>query len=218
MNWLTSNDSERDLVSAPSAHGAAPVREREQYERSAASDEQLVRGCLDGNHEAWGALIDKYRNLIFSIPIKYGLSQDDASDIFQDVCLKLLWELPRLREPRTLAAWLIKVTSHECVRWRRKQLRYGTLEIDEYNALAISAYEMPEEMLVELEREQGLREAIGELATRCRDLVKMLFFAVPPLPYDEVAKRLGLATGSIGFIRMRCLKRLRRMLEEKNFA
>jgi len=214
MRWLSDSDSGRDL-----AHGAAAVREEERQEcRTATSDERLVRQCQDGNDEAWGTLINKYRNLIFSIPIKYGFSQDDASDIFQNVCLKLLWELPRLREPRTLAAWLMKVTSHECARWRRKQLRYGALDIDQFNAMAIAAYEMPEEILAEVQREQALREAIGELATRCQDMIEMLFFTVPPIPYEEVARRLGLATGSIGFIRMRCLKRLRRMLEEKHFA
>jgi DNA-directed RNA polymerase specialized sigma24 family protein len=42
----------------------------------------------------------------------------------------------------------------------------------------------------------------------------MLFFEQPPLPYEEVAKRLGLATGSIGFIRSRCLHRLQKLLQE----
>jgi len=37
------------------------------------------------------------------------------------------------------------------------------------------------------------------------------------MPYNDVARRLHLATGSIGFIRGRCLKRLRKLLEEKGF-
>jgi hypothetical protein len=37
------------------------------------------------------------------------------------------------------------------------------------------------------------------------------------LPYTEVGRRLQLATGSIGFIRGRCLKRLKQILEEKGF-
>jgi hypothetical protein len=45
----------------------------------------------------------------------------------------------------------------------------------------------------------------------------MLFFEQPPLPYAEVARRLGLATGSIGFIRGRCLERLRKLLMESGF-
>ena len=42
----------------------------------------------------------------------------------------------------------------------------------------------------------------------------MLFYEHPKTPYAEVARRLGLAQGSIGFIRSRCLKRLQRNLED----
>jgi hypothetical protein len=37
------------------------------------------------------------------------------------------------------------------------------------------------------------------------------------MPYNEVAKRLRLAKGSIGFIRGRCLKRMKKILEERGF-
>ena len=47
------------------------------------SDERLVRACLDGDDDAWAALIDKYKRLIYSVPIKYGASPEDAADIFQ---------------------------------------------------------------------------------------------------------------------------------------
>ena len=49
------------------------------------SDERLVRECLDGNEDAWATLISKYKNLIFSIPIKYGMTREDAADLFQAV-------------------------------------------------------------------------------------------------------------------------------------
>jgi hypothetical protein len=48
-------------------------------------------------------------------------------------------------------------------------------------------------------------------------LIRMLFFETPSRPYQEVAGQLGLATGSIGFIRGRCLTRLRRELEKLGF-
>ena len=78
------------------------------------TDLRLVRACLDGSEDAWNAILDKYKRLIYSIPIKHGFSPEDASDIFQSVCVELLKELPRLREPRALAGWLIKVTAHKC--------------------------------------------------------------------------------------------------------
>ena len=91
--------------------------------RAAWPDTRLVRECLRGNEEAWSALIDKYKNLIFSIPIKYGFSVDDATEIFQAVCVGLLTELPKLREPKALPKWLMQITAHKCFHRKREQQR-----------------------------------------------------------------------------------------------
>jgi DNA-directed RNA polymerase specialized sigma24 family protein len=45
----------------------------------------------------------------------------------------------------------------------------------------------------------------------------MLFFESSPRGYQEIATELGLATGSIGFIRGRCLARLKKQLQKKGF-
>jgi DNA-directed RNA polymerase specialized sigma24 family protein len=76
---------------------------------------------------------------------------------------------------------------------------------------------MPADTMAELEREQLVRDSIAMLPPRCRQMITLLFFEHPPQPYQEVAERLGLARGSIGFIRGRCLKRLKRILEDKGF-
>jgi DNA-directed RNA polymerase specialized sigma24 family protein len=72
-------------------------------------------------------------------------------------------------------------------------------------------------MLIELEQEQKLREVIADMPERCRQLFTLLFFTVPPTPYEGVARSLGVATGSIASFRMRCLEQLRKRLEEKGF-
>ena len=46
----------------------------------------------------------------------------------------------------------------------------------------------------------------------------MLFFEPEARPYQEVAASLGLATGSIGFVRAKCLERLRRRLDGVDFT
>ena len=75
----------------------------------------------------------------------------------------------------------------------------------------------PSALLEEVEREQILRDSVRELSPRCQRLVHELFFAQPPRSYHEIAGDLNLATGSIGFIRGRCLDKLRRKLEERGF-
>jgi RNA polymerase sigma factor (sigma-70 family) len=65
--------------------------------------------------------------------------------------------------------------------------------------------------------EQMIRQALDELPSRCRQMIELLFLKDPPIPYAELAARLGLAVGSIGFIRKRCLTKLKTVLERLGF-
>ncbi len=180
------------------------------------TNQQLVDQCRRGNEQAWHVLVDRYKGLIYSIPLRYGAGPQDAADIFQAVCLDLFNELPRLREPEALQGWLIRVTTNKCYHWKR-QLIARNENVDGQNLDSLESSELPAAALAEMEREQLIREAMAELPPRCREMIDLLFFEQPPLPYSEVAKRLHLAIGSIGFIRGRCLKRLKRILEERGF-
>jgi len=181
------------------------------------SDERLVRECCKGNQNAWAGLIEKYKNLIFSVPIKFGLSREDAADVFQSVCVELLAGLPKLREPKALPKWLMQTSYHQCLRWKKLRLDLADDNSETASEKLASSAELPEEILLQMQKEQSVRDAIAALPPRCHQMVTMLFFEDPPRPYDEVARQLQLAAGSIGFIRGRCLSKLRKLLAEKGF-
>lgn len=178
-------------------------------------DTRLVAACLKGDQEAWETLIDKYKRLIYSVPFKYGASPEDASDVFQAVCIEVFNSLGQLKNVESLRSWLITVAVRQSYRWKKKQSRHVELDAMEPD-MAEGLATMPE-AVQNLHQEQIVREVVEKLPPRCGELVKMLFFEQPPLPYTEVARRLGLATGSIGFVRGRCLERLRKMLVEAGF-
>jgi RNA polymerase sigma factor (sigma-70 family) len=181
------------------------------------SDEDLVAACRKGNQQAWAALVDKYKNLIYSIPIRLGM-YDDAADIFQTVCLDLLSELPRLREPRALPKWLMQTCYHKCLQYKRRADKHVPLEEDDTsNPNANRSTLLPEDLLAQLQKEQMVRDVLSQLPARCEQMIRMLFFETPPRPYQQIATELGLATGSIGFIRGRCLARMRKQLEKMGF-
>jgi RNA polymerase sigma factor (sigma-70 family) len=181
------------------------------------NDTRLVEECLSGNEEAWSLLIDKYKALIYSIPVKYSLSQQEAADVFQATCLELLVRLPQLREPRALPKWLMQVAHHEC--YRLKKLNQRVVSRDAEPDLPEPETPAIAESLVEqTQDEQMLREAMTALRPQCRRLVELLFLETPPRPYTEVAAELGLAVGSIGFTRQKCLERLRGLLEKLGFC
>jgi RNA polymerase sigma factor (sigma-70 family) len=180
------------------------------------TDTRLVKECLAGNEEAWSALIDKYKALIYSIPVKYQMPPQEAADVFQAVCMELLSRLPGLREPKALPAWLIQVTHHQCFRWKRQQQRVVSSD-SETGILEPEIPPIAESLIRQTQEEQILREAISELAPQCQKLVAALFFESPARPYAEIAAELGLAVGSIGFTRQKCIERLRKSLKKMGF-
>ncbi|HLJ88596.1 MAG TPA: sigma-70 family RNA polymerase sigma factor [Candidatus Angelobacter sp.] len=182
---------------------------------TSAEDERLVQECLNGDEQAWDRLIDKYKRLIFSVPIKYGLNPEDAADIFQSVCIDLFSNLSKVRKIESLRSWLITVATHKCFHWKKQQRQ--DVELDAMEREIAEEIAATPQVLQEIQEEQAVRDAIVQLPPRCAEMVRMLFFEQPPVPYADVAKRLGLATGSIGFIRGRCLTRLQKILVELGF-
>lgn len=184
--------------------------------QASAQDQALVADCLKGNELAWSALVDKYKNLIFSIPLKHGFSREDSAEVFQEVCLTLLCELPNLREPQALAGWLIQITNHRC--WRFRTVSRRASAVEERSEYLGEGPKMPDELLLQVEREEILRQAMDELPPRCHRLVDLLFLSAPEASYDEIARRMGSAKGSIGSARMRCLEKLHSVLKRKGFC
>jgi RNA polymerase sigma factor (sigma-70 family) len=192
------------------------IAKAEKKSRSTWDDPRLVKECLAGKEEAWSLLIDKYKALIYSIPVKYGLPPQEAADVFQSTCMELLTRLPELREPKALPKWLMQVAHHQCYRVKRQQQRLVSRDA-EPDLPDPGTPAIAENLVQQTQEEQLLREAMGNLTPQCRRLVELLFFEIPPRPYTEVAAELGLALGSIGFTRQKCIERLRRSLDELGF-
>jgi RNA polymerase sigma factor (sigma-70 family) len=189
---------------------------RREVPDAAWEDERLVNACLEGQAAAWEALIQKYKRLIYSVPFRYGATSDDASDIFQAVCVDLYAELPKLRKVGSLRSWLMTVAARQSLKWKQSRQRHAGEDVDlsqESDPLAVAGPEWS----AQLERNQIVGEALARLTERCRALIERLFFDDPPKPYDVVARELGLATGSMGLTRSRCLDKLRKALEELGY-
>jgi len=178
--------------------------------RDASVVADLVARARNGDKHAWDALVERYAALIWTICRRHRLANADADDVGQIVWLQLVDHLHRIRDPAALPGWLATVTRRECLRVlsaARGPLagEYGTdVEIipDVLAGLA-------EQELVVAERHAALHEAMRDLPKSGQQLI-LLLIEDPPLPYTEISARLGIAVGSIGPTRRRCLNKLRR--------
>lgn len=173
------------------------------------SDKRLLERCGQDDEDAWRLLVLRYQNLVYSTALNVGLEPDDAGDVFQEVWIELHRSIPRIRSPEALPRWLIVAT-------RRLSYKVATRKrrlVAEVSKDLVDPATLPDELVEATKRRMLLDAALDRMGGRCEKLLRLLFFESDKLPYDEISKRTGLAIGSIGPIRARCLTRLRRLLE-----
>ncbi|MFF5367239.1 RNA polymerase sigma factor [Streptomyces sp. NPDC013187] len=180
----------------------------------------LVQAAADGDSAAWKALVEGLSPLVWSVVRAHRLSDADAHEVYQTAWFRFAQHLGRIREPGKAGAWLASTARHECLKVIRSAQRL-TLTDDPRLLDRASEDGTPEQSLLDSEeaaaqseRVRRLWQEFEELGERCRQLLRVLM-ATPPPSYHDVSAALGIAVGSIGPLRQRCLRRLRARLEAR---
>ena len=169
----------------------------------------LVTRAQTGDQQAWDALVERYAPLVWSICRRYQLGGTDASDVGQNVWLRLVDQLDNIRDPAALPGWLATTTRRECVRVLRAARAPNAAEsVPDVETIPDQQAGLAEEELLVAERHAALREALARLPPFCQRLIGKLI-EDPPLTYAQISASLGVPVGSIGPLRGRCLDRLR---------
>lgn len=181
------------------------------------SDRALVAACRNGEQKAWDTLVQRYERLIYTIPLRYGMTKAEAEDVFQAVWLTLLRHLDSLREPDRLAAWLVTTTKHACWSQRRKHSAELHLIPDHpLWAKESGPVEQPtEEIIEQYEQQFNLSKALSRLEEPCRGLLRALYYDTNSPSYQEISQKFKMPIGSIGPTRARCLQKLRQLLVQE---
>lgn len=113
---------ELEEVEAGPVEEAGPASAPEASGRLGPDEEQLIRRCRSGDADACAALIRKYASLVYSVPLhSFGMSQDDAEDIYQLAYMKVLSRARQFRGESRFSAWLRTVVRNICVDCLRSQ-------------------------------------------------------------------------------------------------
>jgi RNA polymerase sigma factor (sigma-70 family) len=180
----------------------------------------LFRAAVDGDAAAWKALVECLTPLVWSVVRAHGLSEADGQEVWQTTWFRLAQNLERIREPEKVGSWLASTARHECLKVIRAARRTSpTGDAEVFDRIADErtperAVIESEEAAAESERMRKVWQAFQDLGENCRRLLRVLM-ASPPPSYQEVSAALGIAVGSIGPIRQRCLRRLRVLLAER---
>ena len=171
-----------------------------------------VGRAADGDIEAWNQLIDQYGRLIWSITVRFKLSESDAADVVQTTWMRLIEHIDRIEQPDRVGSWLAATARNECLRHVAARKRIVLVHEDEEFDGSDQQGPAVDDALLAAERAQVVREAMTQLPPQWQQLMQLLM-ADPPVSYAEISDQLGLPVGSIGPTRGRCLAKLRVLLE-----
>jgi RNA polymerase sigma factor (sigma-70 family) len=183
----------------------------------------LVQSAVDGDAAAWKALVEGMSPLVWAVVRAHRLSDADGHEVYQTVWFRFAQHLGRIRERDKAGSWLASTARHECLKVLKGLTRL-TVTDDPQVLDRASENRTPEETLIDseeaadrAERVRRLWQELDGLGDRCRQLLRVLM-ASPPPSYVEISAALGIAVGSIGPLRQRCLRRLRARMDARGAA
>lgn len=176
---------------------------------STAEDLALVEAFKRGEESAFTALVIKYRETVYRIARRMVHSHEDASDVAQEVFIRVHRALPRFAARAQLRTWLYRITVNYCLDFNGRRSR------DVLTGLKELIWEpSPDHNPVELaeQRELGdvVARAIDALPPRQKAMVVLRVYQ--DLPYVEIGRIMGCAEGTVKATMFAAFAKLRKSL------
>ena len=176
------------------------------------SDAELVEAALQGDRDAFGHLVNQYKDVVYGLALSLLRDFDEAYDASQEVFLRAFLRLGQLKEPEKLPAWLRAITGNVCRTWlaqRRNSVPLERLEREESVADYHRSPEIPDEALEREEERHVVLRALEELPPASRQVLTLDYLGERSAP--EIAAFLGISPAAA---RQR-LHRSRRQLRQE---
>jgi RNA polymerase sigma-70 factor (ECF subfamily) len=176
--------------------------------RDGLSEQELVQRCREGDEQAFRALVDTYKGLVFSLVVRSVSNRARAEELAQDVFLRVHRGLPYFQGRSRLSTWIYRIVGNVLASEPRP---VETVPLDgpvggpsrepgqkdpTYDALALR---------------DRLEKAIARLPTHYQVLVNGHY--LKDMRYEDLAEALDLPMGTVKTHLHRAKRQLRHLLE-----
>ena len=153
------------------------------------TDVELIDACLNGQQEAFTELVNRYKNLVYSIILRKSNNSDEIDDLAQDVFLKVYKNLASYSPEFKFSTWVMRITSNHIIDFHRKR-RAETVPL-EAAAEVVSEDRggSPEDSLIHQEESKRIGRILDELPAMYK--VPIVMYHQKDMSYQEIADRLG---------------------------
>ncbi len=151
------------------------------------SDYELIQQCLKGNTAYYEELVDRYKNLVYSIILRMITDKEEANDLAQDVFMKVYQNLAKYSTEFKFSTWVMRITTNHVIDYRRKKKQeYVPMEEVGFD---IAATDSPEGEYIQKERKESLQGLLNDLPDMYK--VPIVLYHQQGLSYQEIAESIG---------------------------
>jgi len=154
------------------------------------TDMQFIEGCLAGDQDCFTELVNRYKNLVYSIILRQTRNRDEANDLAQDVFLKVYRNLERYTPEFKFSTWVMRITSNHIIDQHRKR-KMETVSFDEYMADGgtVGVTASPEAEYLKREQTERINKIVGGLPEIYK--IPVVLYHQQGLSYQEISDTIG---------------------------
>jgi len=159
------------------------------------SDQKLIEDLHNGSLPALGELYDRFRPLVFRTALAITGDQEAASDLLQDVFLRLYRFSDRIDPQRPIEPWLYRMTVNLSYTWIKRSRKWLRPLEDLAEWLTGSVKNQPYEVIERLDDWEQVQKAVAFLPLQQRVVIVMYY--LNDLSLQEIAEVIDVPVGTV---------------------
>ncbi len=190
-------------------------------EKVQVNDSELVSAYIRGNEDAFGVLVEKYKQRIYTTIYLVVKTEEVAQDLMQDTFIKAIKTLRsgRYNEEGKFLPWILRIAHNLAIDCFRRERRYPNVVFEDgshvFNTLNFSE-DSVETLQIKRESHEQLRSLIKCLPEQQREVLVMRHYE--DMSFQEIADATGVSINTaLGRMRY-ALINLRKMMSKNKYA
>jgi len=154
------------------------------------TDLELINLCLSGETDYFEEIVERYKNLVFSIILRKTKNPHEAHDLAQEVFLKAYKNLASYTPEFKFSTWIMRITSNHIIDQYRKK-KYDTVSYEVYTAEGgiLGTDSSLEAAYIKREESDRINNAVSNLPDIYK--VPVVLYHQNGLSYQEIADKIG---------------------------
>jgi RNA polymerase sigma-70 factor (ECF subfamily) len=163
---------------------------------SAISDQHYIDKILGGETNAFTALVDRYKDMIFSLSLKMLKNREEAEEVAQDTFIKIFNSLSKFKGDSKFSTWIYKIAYNTCLdRLKKNKKEDLNISIDEFSAHLIKTMDNALSALEDKERKQTIQNCLNLLPGDENFLLTLFYFEEQSL--EEIGKIMSINANNV---------------------